>query len=233
MECGFFTKAINFTLLILVCQPLQGVEVPHEPLEALSDGQFRVREDAQSKLLAWARIDPGPSMDELLKEFQSSEDPEVRERCLEILRVLVAEQFMGEGQGFLGVIRIGMSVDLPGESTPCHGVLVTGVRLGTPANRAGIRLNDVIVSVNGTRWSEATASDEFGDQIAALKPGSSVKIGIFREGKLIELEVVLTRRPANADHGLFNDPGFDSDAEERAAIEAHFREWLREKLAHG
>ena len=72
------------------------------------------------------------------------------------------------------------------------GVLVTQVERGGPADRAGIRLGDVLVKVN-----DRAVSDTRGMQImiAALKPGDQVKLKVTRNHSESELSATVGRRP--------------------------------------
>ena len=69
-----------------------------------------------------------------------------------------------------------------------QGALVSNVEPGGPADKAGIRNGDVIISVNGEKIKQMT---ELPAAIAAKKPGSKVQIDIWRGGKEQSLEVVV------------------------------------------
>ena len=71
-----------------------------------------------------------------------------------------------------------------------RGALVNDVRIGSPAEKAGIEAGDVIRTVDGT------PIDDFSDLpplIGAMAPGATAKLGILRNGKPIERSVTLTR----------------------------------------
>ncbi|MES2659999.1 MAG: PDZ domain-containing protein [Verrucomicrobiota bacterium] len=229
MERPSFLGWICLASLISLFSTATALELPQKVLAALGDGEYRVRENAQIELLKWARLRPTPSMEEVLRQSQISNDPEVRLRCQAVLRELVMDQYKNEGQGFVGIGRENKIVEIPGRTGPCHAVRVTSVRRGTPADRAGIRLNDLIISLNGEAWSEGTASEVFAERIAAMRPGTQVTLKIYRDGKLIDVDVVLVRRPLNANNPFFDGQNFDPEAGERAAMEAYFRDWLSER----
>jgi hypothetical protein len=209
--------------------PVVAEELPTRLLEALASEDFKQRESGQTGLLQWARKHEAAAVDVVWKEYRSSPDPEVRQRCLAVLRELIADEYLSEGPGFLGVGRDYGSVVPPGEIAPAHAVRVTTVKQGTPASRAGIQVGDMILSLDRVRWADESASDEFAEQIAAKSPGTMVKLGIVREGNWLELDAVLVRQPASLQMLRLGIQGADEAAEERAAIDAHFKEWLEER----
>jgi Do/DeqQ family serine protease len=74
-----------------------------------------------------------------------------------------------------------------------RGVVVSGVDAGGPAERAGLRRGDVIVSLQG----KAIASDnDLRTQLSRLKPGDRAALEIVREGRRREVTMVLSEPPA-------------------------------------
>src|SRR5262249_46247769 len=61
-----------------------------------------------------------------------------------------------------------------------HGALVAEPQSGSPAQKAGIKAGDVIVSVNGESVADAR---NLARRISAMTPGTSVKLGIIRGGR--------------------------------------------------
>ncbi|UCH48455.1 MAG: PDZ domain-containing protein, partial [Betaproteobacteria bacterium] len=68
------------------------------------------------------------------------------------------------------------------------GALVSKVEPGGPADKAGIRSGDVILSVDDEAIEQMT---ELPTVIATKKPGSKVSIDIWRDGKKQQLDVVI------------------------------------------
>lgn len=204
-------------------------ELPEGLLLDLGNSEFKVREKAQSELLVKARLHPAASTDELYHFSKTSADPETRQRCLEILRHLLTDQYMTEGQGFVGIGRFDKTVELDGQKEPCNAVLVTSVKRGTPADSAGIQVNDLILALNGTYWKEPTASEIFANQIAALKPGTKITLLVYRKDKKIELDLVLVRRPAGLGNEFIPGQPLDPDRAERDSLEAYIQDWFSRK----
>jgi serine protease Do len=73
-----------------------------------------------------------------------------------------------------------------------QGVIVAEVAPGSPAEKAGLQRDDVIVSLNGQPIGEGGA---FRTHVAMTNPGSTVKLGILRDGKNIEKEVAVGTLP--------------------------------------
>jgi serine protease Do len=71
------------------------------------------------------------------------------------------------------------------------GVLVTHVFEGDPADRGGIKVNDVIVSVND---EPVKTSRELSRKIAGLGVGSRTKITLIRDGKLKTVTITTEKR---------------------------------------
>ena len=72
------------------------------------------------------------------------------------------------------------------------GVLVADVISGQPADKAGIKSGDVIVSVNGVRTDGV---EQFRMQVAGLAPGSSISVGIVRDGAQMTRRLTLVTFP--------------------------------------
>lgn len=217
---GFSLKCI--CVLALAFLSAEAVELPPNALLGLGSQQFSEREIAQVELLAWARVQPAPAMDELLRHSRMASDPEVRERCLSILRALVTDEYLKEGEGYLGIMLRDEIAEIPGEPKPRGVIRVQMVQPDSPAAHAGIRQNDMIVGINGEIWDEII----FRANIRKMKPNVEVVLKILRDGGWVDLRVPLGRRPQSADNWIFPGQTFDPEAAERAAKEAYFRHWL-------
>ena len=99
-------------------------------------------------------------------------------------------------RGWLGVqiqpITSGIAESLGLKSS--HGALVDEAQANSPAAEAGVKSGDVITSVDGKPIED---SRELARQIAALAPGSSVKLDLIRKGESKTLAVKLGTMPSN------------------------------------
>ena len=83
-----------------------------------------------------------------------------------------------------------------GVSLPDDGAArLLEVREGTPAARAGLRAEDVVVEVDGESIS---SGDELREAIDARKPGDKITLTIRRSGDERTVEVTLGQRPETA-----------------------------------
>ncbi|MEX1039425.1 MAG: PDZ domain-containing protein [Pirellulaceae bacterium] len=89
---------------------------------------------------------------------------------------------------FLGALLDNVDPDVP-------GLIVMKINPGGPAQRAGLRMADVIVAANGT---EVTNLEAFGQYFQGLSAGDSLDLVVERNGQEVDLTVVLTPAPAAA-----------------------------------
>lgn len=73
-----------------------------------------------------------------------------------------------------------------------RGALITEVFRGTPADRGGMKVGDVLVAVDG---KPVTDSATMLNLIAALVPGNPATLRVLREAKEIDLKISVGRRP--------------------------------------
>jgi len=69
-----------------------------------------------------------------------------------------------------------------------RGAIVNSVEAGGPAERAGIRVGDVILAVNGTPVND---SNDLRNRIAAFQPGTEVTLTIWRDGREQQVRATL------------------------------------------
>jgi serine protease Do len=72
-----------------------------------------------------------------------------------------------------------------------NGVLVQEVQPGGPADRAGIKAGDIIVSIDGRSVKDG---DDLVNEIASRKPGSTIRLGFLRDGKQDETTITIGDR---------------------------------------
>ncbi len=72
------------------------------------------------------------------------------------------------------------------------GAIVSSVNENSPASKAGLKTDDVIVAIDGQKVG---SDGELTRTVALKKPGSTSTLELFREGKRQELKVQLGTRP--------------------------------------
>jgi len=77
-----------------------------------------------------------------------------------------------------------------------RGILVGSVDAGGPADKAGMKVGDIITQVNGTRVDDMNA---LRNRVAATPPGSEITITVLRDGHEQQLHPKLTELKEEAE----------------------------------
>jgi serine protease Do len=109
----------------------------------------------------------------------------------------VLESLLANGRvvrGYAGVAFQELTPDLARAfSLPdTHGAVVTALDPDGPGTEAGLRRGDVVVSLRGR---PVASDDELRTQMSRLKPGDRAALGVVRNGRRMEIEVVLREPP--------------------------------------
>jgi serine protease Do len=118
-----------------------------------------------------------------------------------------------------GSIGIEFREGLPGAVNRVYGfkngVLVQRVTSGGPADKGGIKVGDVITTIDGRPIKDG---DDLVNEIASRRPGSTIRLGYLREGKQADATVTIgDRDKVFADLGAQqaeNNPDEKGDASE-------------------
>ena len=110
----------------------------------------------------------------------------------------VMDQLVTNGRvrrGLLGVTVQGVTNDLAAGLglNKAEGALVSGVTPGGAADKAGLKRGDVITSYQGHAVID---TNSFRNEIAATKPGTTITLGVLRDGRTSEFKATLSE---NAD----------------------------------
>ncbi len=109
----------------------------------------------------------------------------------------VMEQIIQQGSVTRGWIGVGVQ-DITKELADSFklpragGVLISQVERASPAEKAGVKLGDVLLAVNGQPVADITGML---NQIAALQPGQQARLKLVRNQAETELDVTVGRRP--------------------------------------
>ncbi|MCS7337167.1 MAG: PDZ domain-containing protein [Verrucomicrobiae bacterium] len=103
-----------------------------------------------------------------------------------------------------------------------RGVRVTQVLPGSPAERAGIRVGDVILKLDGQVIPASTPADQelFDNLIRAYKVGAEIELDCVRRGEPVKLTAVLGHSPKTpAELAEYKDERFEFTARELSLAE--------------
>jgi len=109
----------------------------------------------------------------------------------------VMDQLIQYGEvkrGLLGVNIYTLTPDLVeavGAAPDIQGALVSQVVAGSSADKAGIKINDIITSVNG---QQVKGAPELRNAIGLLRIGDKVEIGLVRDGKPRKVTALIGER---------------------------------------
>jgi serine protease DegQ len=79
-----------------------------------------------------------------------------------------------------------------GLATNTRGILLSGVLEGGPADRAGAKPGDILISINGQAIRDVR---ELLSKVAELKPGTEATFTGLRKNKEFQLRVQIGKRP--------------------------------------
>ncbi|MBN1505685.1 MAG: DegQ family serine endoprotease [Sedimentisphaerales bacterium] len=109
----------------------------------------------------------------------------------------IADQLKSSGKvsrGYLGLYGQDVTPDVAELMglKDAGGVVIAQVEEGGPADKAGLKSRDVILEMNG---KSVQSYDTFRNEVAAMRPGSAVRLTGLRDGKPLDLTVTLGERP--------------------------------------
>ena len=109
----------------------------------------------------------------------------------------VIEQIVANGsvtRGYIGVEPQDLTPELADafKLPRKEGAIIAGVVRGGPADKAGIRVGDILVKVEDTPVSNTATMLNL---IAQLAPGAPARFGIVRDGKELDIRITVGKRP--------------------------------------
>ncbi len=147
----------------------------------------------------------------------------------EIAAPIVEKLKSGEeiARGYLGVSitpvtdDVADSLGLPQN----RGEIIQLVQPGEPADQAGIRAGDIVLTVDG---NEITPDQTLSFLVANIDPGTSVPVTLIREGQRRTVNIRVGKRPS--DEVLRQQQMFNPDAEPEAPLEGDESTVIEERL---
>lgn len=218
------------SLVLLVMPFAAGDAVPIPVLEGLAAEDFLVREKSQQDLFEWAKENPRERVAPLVV-LSNDEDPEIRMRSAVVMRQLSDEDYLTDGQGYLGISMLEEKLEAGADGKPGAGIRVSDVLRESPAHSAGVKAGDLIIALDGKPWRNEGAMEDFMATVAQKKPLVNVVLTIRRdaEGPPIDVTVKLGKRP-------IEDLRFARESIQsldKKAKDKHFREWMQRHKPEG
>jgi serine protease Do len=119
------------------------------------------------------------------------------------------EELIRDGKVSHGFIGVGITDVTPEnakffDSKDNRGAIVTQVTPNAPGAKAGLKVGDLITSVDGHSINDASSMQVIVEQ---SKPGSSVKLAVLRDGKNMEIPVTLEKMGARDKEEMSSNEG--------------------------
>ena len=126
----------------------------------------------------------------------------------------VMNQLIGKGKVQRGMLGVGIqpvTSDLAASLglKEARGILISSVTPGGPAEKAGLKMGDVILKLNG---KDVNDSNELRNTVAAMPPGTEVTLTILRDGKQQDVRVRLGELTPETARGQQQGGGGDTGA---------------------
>ena len=102
-------------------------------------------------------------------------------------------------KGYIAKPYIGVSVTSVSSETQSYGLpkgaAVKAVSEGSPAEEAGLQLNDIITQANGVAIE---SSDDLVQLVGSLYKGAELKLTVYRQGETLEITVIVGEKIQDA-----------------------------------
>lgn len=102
-------------------------------------------------------------------------------------------------KGYIVKPYIGVSIEDVGSDNQSYGIpsgaAVKGVADDSPAQKAGIKANDIITAVNGKKIS---SSDELQSTVSESKKGDVLTLTVYRQGQTLEIKITVDEKRQEA-----------------------------------
>jgi len=180
-----------------------GVLIPQ-----LGDEDFQIREQATRELIRIGRKAPAAIQKLCLHELLNNDDPEIATRCRQIILELLTED-----SGLIG-IRHFTTREFNGLEVRNATATISEILPGLPAEAAGLRLGDRIVSLDGEPLARIDTAGDLSSRIGAAGSGKEIELEIRRGDETLKVKVTTARKS-------LEQQGIDADE--------LFKNWLLEQ----
>jgi|GEM_PF-5607318 len=199
-------------------------------MDRLAAEAYPERIEAERELADWAVAEGQAAMVWMAGQLDTLKDPEVRQRVFSALRKAVMDDLARKRPGFVGVQMASARV-VDGDRV-LQGVEILETVENSPASRAGLKVDDVLLDLEGESWKAPDPHHEFARRVGRLGPGAKVRFSVWRKGTIHQVELELAPRPWSAGEYreeagrlLREGPTYLNEDQAREAI---FRQWFEE-----
>ena len=188
-------------------------------IDRLSSASYDQREAADDEL----REIGMSAVDHLARTYQQTDDFEARIRIQRITEHIFFWDRVFGRNGFLGIShRVHMPSGNDTRVEPGKAAFeVMQVLPDTAAERAGVRVGDLILAVDRTRLPEGSGPADFADLIRYKRPGTVLSLEFYRGGEHREMRIAIGHRPL---HHYGNSAPADLNSQLDAAVK-EFPTW--------
>ncbi len=136
------------------------------------------------------------------------------------MAVAIKDQFIKKGgitRGYLGIMPQDITPELAQTFNlkETKGILIAEVIKDSPADKAGLKVGDIIIEMEGKKVTNAR---NFRNQIAMTAPGTSVVLKIIRDGKEMRITFVTGTLPGSETSAFGAPPQGGSSVAEKLGI---------------
>ncbi len=113
----------------------------------------------------------------------------------------IADQLIAKGKvtrGWLGIVIQDITPEMVESLGVREGVIIAQIMPGSPADRGGLKVGDIVVEVDGQRVGEVR---ELQFKIMRTEPGKEINLKVVREGKETNLKIKVGEMPEDRQVG--------------------------------
>jgi hypothetical protein len=233
-----------FLLVVAGPQAAAAKSPPKQPakpqaalVEALGADDFAAREKAEADLAKWAADHPQDACERFWELSRQATDPEVRDRCLSLLRRQVLRERDAEGMGFIGISMQAVLVTPPGadeqpavrviDIIPLSGAVNSDLKIGDQILKFdGRKLTGQVPNALGMQDDDAVGF-RLSEWVRQRKPGETVVLTVLRGVDQLDVKVTLGLYRQTLQNGLLDPSSYEERI--RREDDQFFESWLEAK----
>jgi len=191
----------------------------------LQSHKFEERQLAEERLLKWAQEGEGEEekVKALVREYFTANEPEEQFRLAKILFELKKKTVPQEGSGFIGITMDRRMAGQPGFEP--RGALVTQIIEGTPAEKIGLKVGDLILKVNQENLAGDNPTSRLIEIVKGKAPGTLIELTVERSEEEVLFQIPLMNSGAVLPNRFGTTAKVDREKAEQL-LWNDFKRWL-------